>query len=181
VYYQKLLSVWQRKPVRAESSISGRRSKQSATNRRPRFSVTERVSIKLPGTVDINNTAQVSQLFIRAIDSHLVPSTIYEGSFGFQYSVTSSFVLEANYVFNQARHLWDLSNENQPNLINPGSPPVIPFPNFVQGTSPTHIEWLSSASNSNYKRSSTLGRQEIVSRRHFPRCLYLEQSAVSGE
>jgi hypothetical protein len=111
--------------------------------------------------VDINNNAQVSQLFIRAIDSHLVPSTIYEGSFGFQYSVTPSFVLEANYVFNQARHLWDLSNENQPNLIHPGTAPVIPFPNFVQGTSPTHIEWLSSASNSNYNALQLTGDKKL--------------------
>jgi hypothetical protein len=94
--------------------------------------------------------AQVSQLFIRAIDTNLKPSTIYEGSYGFQYSVTNSWVIEADYVFNQARHLWDLSNENQPNLVTPGKPAVIPFPLFVQGTSPTHIEWLSSVSNSNY-------------------------------
>jgi len=111
--------------------------------------------------VDINNTAQVSQLFIRAIDSNLVPSTIYEGSYGFQYSVTSSFVLEANYAFNQARHLWDLSRENQPNLITPGTPPVIPFSNFVQGSSPTPIEWLSSASNSNYNALQISGDKRL--------------------
>jgi hypothetical protein len=100
--------------------------------------------------VDINNISAVSQLFIRAIDPHLKPSTIYQGSYGFQYSVTNSFVVETNYVFNQARHIWDLSRENQPNLITPGTAPVIPFPAFVQGTSPTPIEWLSSVSNSNY-------------------------------
>jgi len=100
--------------------------------------------------VDINDTARVSGLFLRTIDSHLVPSTIYQGSYGFQYSLTNSFVLEANYAFNQARHIWDLSNLNQPNLITPGTPPIIPFPNFVQGTSPTHIEFLQSESNSNY-------------------------------
>src|ERR1700682_6611916 len=61
--------------------------------------------------VDIHNASAVAQLFIRAIDSHLKPSTIYQGSYGFQYSVTNSFVLETNYVFNQARPLWDLSNE----------------------------------------------------------------------
>jgi len=90
-----------------------------------------------------------------------VPSTIYEGSYGFQYSVTSSFVLEANYAFNQARHLWDLSRENQPNLITPGTPPVIPFSNFVQGSSPTHIEWLSSASNSNYNALQISGDKRL--------------------
>ncbi len=102
--------------------------------------------------VDINDTAAVSQLFIRAIDSHLVPSTIYQGSFGFQYSVTPSLVLETNYVWNQARHLWSLTNLNQPHLFEPGTQPVIPFPVFTQnaGTSPTNIEWLDGGSNSNY-------------------------------
>jgi hypothetical protein len=111
--------------------------------------------------VDINDIARVSQLFIRAIDSHLVPATIYQGSYGFQYSLTNSFALEANYVFNQARHIWDLSNENQPNLITPGTPPVIPFTNFVQGTSPTFIEWLSSASNSNYNALQISGDKKL--------------------
>jgi len=101
--------------------------------------------------VDITNTQAVAQLFIRAIDPHLKPSTIYQGSYGFQYSVASNFVIEANYVLNRGRHLWDLENENQPNLINPGSPPVIPFPNFVQTSgSPTSIEWLESEGNSTY-------------------------------
>ncbi len=107
--------------------------------------------------VDINNLDQASQLFIRAIDPNLVPSTIYQGSFGFQYSLTSNMVVEANYVFNQGRHIWSLTNENQSNLITPGSPPVIPFPDFRQdrsvppsATGPTYIEWLESASNSNY-------------------------------
>jgi len=101
--------------------------------------------------VDISNTSAVAQLFIRAIDAHLKPSTIYQGSYGFQYSVSSSFVLEANYVFNRARHLWDLENRNQPDLITPGLPPVMVFPNFVQTSgSPTFIEWLTSEGNSSY-------------------------------
>jgi hypothetical protein len=101
--------------------------------------------------VNVNDTTAVSQLFIRAIDRNLVPSTIYQGSAGVQYSLAHDFVVEANYVFNRGRHLWSLDNENQPNLIVPGSPPVIPFPDFTQGgTSPTHIEWLTSQSNSTY-------------------------------
>ncbi|HUY13411.1 MAG TPA: TonB-dependent receptor [Terriglobia bacterium] len=107
--------------------------------------------------ININNSAQVSQLFIRAIDSNLIPSQIYEGSYGFEYSPTTNLMFELNYVFNQARHLWALSNVNQSNLIHPGQPPVIPFPNFRQNLSlppsqtfPTYIEWLDSGSNSNY-------------------------------
>jgi hypothetical protein len=101
--------------------------------------------------VDISDTAAVAQLFIRAIDTHLKPSTIYQASYGFQYSVSRNFVLEANYVLNRGRHLWDLENENQPDLITPGLPPVIPFPNFVQVSgSPTDIEWLTSEGNSTY-------------------------------
>ncbi len=63
-----------------------------------------------------------------------IPSDIYEGSFGFQYSVTRDLAFEINYVFNQGRHLWSLTNENQGHLDDPGSPPIIPFPQFVQGT-----------------------------------------------
>ena len=123
----------------------------------------------------------MSQLFIRAIDSHLVPSTIYEGSYGFQYSVTNNFVLEANYVFNQARHLWDLANENQPNLITPGTPPVIPFPNFVQGTSPTHIEWLSSASNSNYNALQISGDKKMSYGVTFHAAYTWSKALISGQ
>jgi hypothetical protein len=101
--------------------------------------------------VDVNNISAVSQLFIRAIDSHLKPSTIYQGSYGFQYSLASNFVVEANYVLNRGRHIWDLENVNQPRLVTPGSPPVLAFPNFVQTSgSPTYIEWLTSLGNSTY-------------------------------
>jgi hypothetical protein len=114
--------------------------------------------------VDVNNTSAVAQLFIRAIDSHLKPSTIYQGSYGFQYSVNSNFVVEANYVLNRARHLWDLVNENQPNLITPGSPPVLAFPNFVQTSgSPTYVEWLTGQSNSTYN-ALQLGADKRLSR-----------------
>jgi hypothetical protein len=101
--------------------------------------------------VDVNDTAAVAQLFIRAIDTNLKPSTIYQASYGFQYSLTSNFVLEANYVLNRGRHLWDLENRNQPQLVTPGLPPVLAFPNFVQTSgSPTYIEWLTSLGNSTY-------------------------------
>ena len=101
--------------------------------------------------VDITNTAAVAQLFIRAIDTNLKPSTIYQASYGFQYSLTSNFVVEANYVLNRGRHLWDLENRNQPILATPGQPPVLAFPNFVQTSgSPTYIEWLTSEGNSTY-------------------------------
>ena len=101
--------------------------------------------------VDIHNTNAVAQLFIRAIDSHLKPSTIYQGSYGFQYSLASNFVLEADYVMNRGRHIWDLVNENQPRLVTPGQPPVLAFPGFVQTSgSPTFIEWLTSFGNSTY-------------------------------
>jgi Carboxypeptidase regulatory-like domain len=101
--------------------------------------------------VDVKDTNAVAQLFIRAIDSHLKPSTIYQGSYGFQYSVASNFVVEANYVMNRGRHIWDLVNENQPHLVTPGSPPVLAFPKFVQTSgSPTYIEWLTAFGNSTY-------------------------------
>jgi hypothetical protein len=101
--------------------------------------------------VDVNDTAAVAQLFIRAIDTNLKPSTIYQASYGFQYSLTSNFVLEANYVLNRGSHLWDLENRNQPQLVTPGLPPVLAFPNFVQTSgSPTYIEWLTSLGNSTY-------------------------------
>jgi hypothetical protein len=100
--------------------------------------------------VSITDTAAVSQLFIRAMDSHLVPSTIYQGSFGFQYSLSSSLMLETDYVWNRARHLWSLSNVNEPHLVTPGTAPVIPFQNFTSGGSATNIEWLDSGLNSNY-------------------------------
>ena len=101
--------------------------------------------------VDVTDTAAVSQLFIRAIDTNLKPSTIYQGSYGFQYSVASNFVVEANYVLNRGRHLWDLENRNEPDLVTPGLPPVLAFPNFVQTSgSPTYIEWLTSEGNSTY-------------------------------
>src|SRR5215831_3569123 len=101
--------------------------------------------------VNVNDTNAVAQLFIRAIDSHLKPSTIYQGSYGFQYSFASNFVVEANYVMNRGRHIWDLVNENQPRLVTPGSPPVLAFPNFVQTSgSPTFIEWLTAFGNSTY-------------------------------
>ena len=101
--------------------------------------------------VGVNDTAAVAQLFIRAIDTNLKPSTIYQASYGFQYSLTSNFVLEANYVLNRGRHLWDLENRNQPQLVTPGLPPVLAFPNFVQTSgSPTYIEWLTSLGNSTY-------------------------------
>lgn len=101
--------------------------------------------------VDVNDTAAVAQLFIRAIDTNLKPSTIYQASYGFQYSLTSNFVLEANYVLNRGRHLWDLENRNQPQLVTPGLPPVLAFPNFVQTSgSPTYIEWLTGLGNSTY-------------------------------
>ena len=80
----------------------------------------------------------------------LIPSDIYEGSFGIQYSVTRDLAFEINYVFNQGRHLWSLSNENQGILNDPGSPPIIPFPLFVQGTTPTYVEWLDSNLSSSY-------------------------------
>jgi hypothetical protein len=101
--------------------------------------------------VDVNNTSAVAQLFIRAIDTNLKPSTIYQASYGFQYSLASNFVVEANYVLNRGRHLWDLENRNQPDLVTPGLPPVLAFPNFVQTSgSPTYIEWLTSQGNSTY-------------------------------
>ena len=101
--------------------------------------------------VDVNDTNAVAQLFIRAIDSNLRPSTIYQGSFGFQYSLASNFVLEMNYVMNRGIHIWDLENRNQPHLVTPGSPPVLAFSNFVQTSgSPTYVEWLTSLGNSNY-------------------------------
>ena len=100
--------------------------------------------------VSIDDIAAVSELQIRAINSHLIPSDIYEGSFGFQYSVSKDLAVEANYVFNQGRHLWSLSNENQGYLNDPGSPPIIPFPQFVQGTTPTYVEWLDSDLSSSY-------------------------------
>ena len=100
--------------------------------------------------VSINDIAAVSELQIRAINSHLIPSDIYEGSFGIQYSVTRDLAFEINYVFNQGRHLWSLSNENQGILNDPGSPPIIPFPQFVQGTTPTYVEWLDSNLSSSY-------------------------------
>jgi hypothetical protein len=100
--------------------------------------------------VSIDDIAAVSQLQIRSINSNIIPSDIYEGSFGFQYSVSRDLAVEANYVFNQGRHLWSLTNENQGNLIDPGSPPVIPFPQFVQGTNPTFVEWLDSDLSSSY-------------------------------
>ena len=53
-------------------------------------------------------------------------------------------------MFNQGRHLWSLTNENQGHLDDPGSPPTIPFPQFVQGTNPTFVEWLDSDLSSSY-------------------------------
>ncbi|HXM95109.1 MAG TPA: TonB-dependent receptor [Candidatus Dormibacteraeota bacterium] len=100
--------------------------------------------------VSITDIAAVSQLFIRAIDSHIVPSTIYQGSFGLQYSLAPTLMIETDYVWNRGRHLWSLTNVNQPNLITPGSAPVIPFPTFVSDGSPTTIEWLDSGLNSTY-------------------------------
>lgn len=107
--------------------------------------------------IDIADTAAVSQLFVRAVDANLIPSQIYEGSYGFEYSPTTNLMFELNYVFNQARHLWTLSNVNQSALVHPGDPPVMPFPDFRQNLSvppsqtfPTYIEWLDSGSNSNY-------------------------------
>jgi len=100
--------------------------------------------------VDITDIAAVSQLQLRTVDPNLVPSTIYEGSFGFQYSLANNWLVETYYVWNQARHLWDLSNLNQGDLVTPGQPPVFPYPLYMQGTLPTFIENLESASNSNY-------------------------------
>jgi hypothetical protein len=62
-----------------------------------------------------------------------------------------------SYVFNQARHIWDLTNVNQFYQAAPGQAPTIPFPDFrvnqsvpPSQTSPTYIEWLDSGGNSNY-------------------------------
>src|SRR5207244_7412610 len=107
--------------------------------------------------VDIKNLDQVSQLFIRAIDSNLRVTEIYQGSYGFQYSFTPNLLVEADYVVNAGHHIWNLSNVNQSRLNPPGQPPVIPFPDFRQNrslppsqTGPTYIEWLDSADNSIY-------------------------------
>lgn len=100
--------------------------------------------------VSITDIAAVSQLQLRTIDPHLVPSTIYQGSFGFQYSLANTWLVEANYVWNQARHLWTLSNLNQGDLVTPGQAPVFPYPQYMQGSLPTFIENLESNANSNY-------------------------------
>jgi Carboxypeptidase regulatory-like domain len=101
--------------------------------------------------VSITDTAALSQLQLRTASSNLVPATIYEYSLGFQYSLANNWLLEAYYVGNQSRHLWDLSNVNQGNLVTPGSPAVFPFPQFLQSpTQPTFIEYLESASSANY-------------------------------
>jgi hypothetical protein len=100
--------------------------------------------------VDINNIPAVRQLFLRTINSNIVPSTIYEFSFGLQYSLANNWLLETNYAGNQGRHLWNLTGLNQGNLVTPGSPPVVRFPLFMQGTLPTYIEYLDSNANSKY-------------------------------
>jgi Carboxypeptidase regulatory-like domain len=107
--------------------------------------------------VDINDLDAVSQLQLRTIDSHLRPSQIYEYSYGFQYSLNPNLMLDVSYVGNVSRHLWDLTNVNQSNLVTFGQPPVMPFPDFRQNrnlppsqTFPTFIEWLDSGSNSDY-------------------------------
>ncbi len=100
--------------------------------------------------VAITDIAAVSQLQLRTVDPNLKPSTTFEYSFGFQYSLANNWMLEAAYVGNQSRHLWDLSNLNQGNLITPGSPPVFPYPAYVVNSLPTFIENLQSASNANY-------------------------------
>jgi hypothetical protein len=100
--------------------------------------------------VAITDIAAVSQLQLRTVDPNLKPSTTYEYSFGFQYALFNDWMIEAAYVGNQSRHLWDLSNLNQGNLINPGSPPVFPYPEYVVNGLPTFIENLESASNANY-------------------------------
>lgn len=101
-------------------------------------------------TVNINDIAAVSQLQLRTVNSNIVPSTLYEFSFGFQYSLANNWLLETNYAGNRGRHLWDLTNLNQGNLVIPGSPPVFPFPLFMQGTLPTNVEYLDSNANSTY-------------------------------
>jgi hypothetical protein len=107
--------------------------------------------------VNINDIAETSQLFIRSMDQHLVPAEIYEGSYGFEWSPAPTWTSSIYYVFNQARHIWDLSNVNESHLFTPGQPPVIPFPDFRQNqavppseTYPTYIEYLDSGENANY-------------------------------
>jgi len=100
--------------------------------------------------VSVNDIAAVSQLQLRTINSHIVPSKIYQGSFGVQYSLANNWLLETTYAWNLGRHLWNLTNLNQGDLVTPGSPPVFYFPNFMQGDLPTFIEFLDSNANSNY-------------------------------
>lgn len=100
--------------------------------------------------VNVNDIAAVSQLQLRTVNSNIVPSTIYEASFGLQYSLANNWLLEANYAGNRGRHLWNLTNLNQGNLVTPGSSPVFPFPTFMQGTLPTFVEFLDSNANSTY-------------------------------
>lgn len=107
--------------------------------------------------VSINDLDAVSQLQLRTVDSHLQPSQIYQYSYGFEYSFTPNTMLGITYVGSVSRHLWDLTNVDQSDLITYGQPPVIPFPNFRQNrsvppseTSPTFIEWLDSGSNADY-------------------------------
>jgi hypothetical protein len=106
-----------------------------------------------PGFLDpvsINDIAAVSQLQLRTVNQNIVPSKIYQGSFGVQYSLATNWLLEVNYAGNLGRHLWNLTNLNQGNLVQPGSPPVFYFPLFMQGTLPTFVEYLDSNANSNY-------------------------------
>ncbi|MGI8959209.1 MAG: carboxypeptidase regulatory-like domain-containing protein [Bryobacteraceae bacterium] len=100
--------------------------------------------------VDVNDIPAVSQLQLRTVNSNIVPSTIYEASLGLQYSFSNNWLVEANYAGNRGRHLWNLTNLNQGNLVTPGSPPVFPFPLFMQGTLPTNVEFLDSNANSTY-------------------------------
>lgn len=100
--------------------------------------------------VSINDIAAVSQLQLRTVNQNIVPSTIYQGSFGVQYSLATNWLLEVNYAGNRGHHLWDLTNLNQGDLVHPGSPPVFYFPLFMQGALPTFVEFLDSNANSTY-------------------------------
>jgi hypothetical protein len=100
--------------------------------------------------VSIDNPAQIASLFIKAEAGNLRPAMVGQISANFQYSVAKNTLLEVGYVGNNAHHLWQFLNYNQGIISTPGTPPVLPYPQFGEPGAPSTIEWLQSSGNSNY-------------------------------
>lgn len=134
-------------PYLTDASLS-----QSFGSTTPQFTLNE----GFPINSILSTNVPLSELQIRAQDPHQPTSYVEDTSFGLQYELSRSTVLEADYVGNFARHMGRIRNLNQGLITGYGTNgmPNVTFlwPNLnnIAAGQHAYLEYLTNDGNTNY-------------------------------